>query len=276
MGIDETIDASNAGDAAFGPVAAKSVRARVGGLFRAFVTHVSDIVLPPSCVACQGRLFEHDTLCAACWRRIDFIRAPLCDRLGIPLPYDTGGTLISAAAVADPPVYEQARAVALYNGLMRDLIHDLKYRDTHHARRLFGRWLIEAGGELIGRCDLIVAVPLARGRMLRRRFNQSQILANEIARLTGKPLAPLALERRRATRSQIGLSRLERQRNVAGAFAVRPGQASAIAGKSVLLIDDVITTGATANAAARALQKAGAARVDVLALAIAGDTPVSP
>jgi ComF family protein len=244
-------------------------------ILRSAALALSDLILPPSCVACQRRLAGHDTLCPSCWRRIDFIRSPLCDRLGIPLPFDTGGPLISAAAVAHPPDFGRARAAALYSGVMRDLIHDLKYRDTHHARRLFGRWLVEAGRDLIADCDVIVAIPLARRRMLTRRFNQSQILANEVSRLSGKTVAPLALVRTRATRSQVGLSRTERERNVSGAFAVRPGQASRIAGKAVLLIDDVITTGATANATARVLLRAGAARVDVLALAIAGDTPVS-
>lgn len=244
-------------------------------LLRRFAATLADVVLPPSCVACQCRLAGHDTLCPSCWRGIDFIRPPLCDRLGIPLPYDTGGTMISAAAVAHPPSFSRARAVALYNGLMRDLVHDLKYRDAHHARRLFGRWLIDAGEQLIADCDVIVAIPLARRRMLMRRFNQSQILANEVGRLSNKPVAPLALVRTRATRSQVGLSRSERERNVSGAFAVRPGQAARITGKRVLLIDDVITTGATASAAAKTLLRAGASHIDVLALAIAGDTPVS-
>lgn len=235
---------------------------------------ISDLVLPPVCVACQIRLDAHDTLCPACWRGIDFIRPPLCDRLGIALPYDTGGVMVSAAAVADPPDYQRARAVAHYRGVMRDLVHDLKFRDTTHARRLFGRWLEEAGRDLISACDVIVAVPLARGRLLSRRFNQSQLLASELARQTGKPLAPLALVRTRATRSQVGLSRTERRRNVAGAFRVRPGQDARVAGRAVLLIDDVVTTGATASAAARALKAAGAARVDVLALCLAGEVPV--
>lgn len=244
-------------------------------LMRSVAARLSDVVLPPCCIACQSRLVAHDMLCPACWRQIDFIRAPLCDRLGIPLPYDTGGVQISAAAAADPPDFARARAVALYSGLMRELIHDLKYRDTHHGRRLFGSWLSEAGAELIASCDVLVPIPLARWRMLQRRFNQAQILANEVARRSGKLVAPLALERTRATRSQVGLSRRERERNVSGAFAVRAGQTAALAGKAVLLIDDVMTTGATASAAARVLKKAGASRVDVLVLAIAGSTPVT-
>lgn len=239
------------------------------------VHRLSDLVLPPACVACQTRMVDHDALCPSCWRQIDFIRPPLCDRLGLPLPYDTGGVMISAAALADPPDFDRARAVALYTGPMRDLVHDFKYGDKHHSRRLLGRWMCQAGCELLDGCDVVMAVPLARGRLLRRRFNQSQILAQEIAGMTGKPLAPLAVARIRATRSQVGLSRGERRRNVAGAFAIRPGQEAAIAGRAVLLVDDVLTTGATAGAVARVLKKAGAVRIDVLALTLAGDTPVS-
>ncbi|HMN36768.1 MAG TPA: ComF family protein [Hyphomicrobium sp.] len=271
MSTDETIEGAGLERRAARPPLA-AVQA---GLRRA-ICGLADIILPPSCVGCQRRAVSHDTLCPSCWRGIDFICAPLCDRLGIPLPYDTGGVMISAAAVSYPPDYDRARAVALYNGLMRRLIHDLKYKDTHHARRLFGRWLTVTGGELIANCDVIAAVPLARGRLIMRRFNQAQILANEVARLSGKPVAPLALARTRKTRQQVGLSRSERQRNVAGAFAVPAGQVSHVGGRAVLLIDDVITTGATASAAARALKKAGARRVDVLALAIAGSTPVGP
>lgn len=255
------------------PLAAVWTRAR--GVTLASLRKVADIVLPPCCVACQTRMDAHDTLCPACWRQIDFIRPPLCDRLGLPLPFDTGPGTISAAALAHPPDFDRARAVALYQGVMRQLLHDLKYRDTLHGRRLLGRWLVEAGRDLVTPCDVIVAVPLATRRLLHRRFNQAQVLAHEIARLSGKPVAPLALTRVRPTRSQVGLSRSERERNVAGAFAVPARSVPAIAGKAVLLIDDVITTGATASAAARALKRAGAARVDVLAVALAGETPIS-
>ena len=249
---------------------------RIKTTFRAFSSYALDVFLPPVCLGCEARLDAHDALCPACWRTIDFIRPPLCDRLGIPMPYDTGGTMISAAAVAAPPDYDRARAVARYDGLMRDLIHDFKFRDTHDARTLFGRWMSEAGRDLITGCDVLVPVPLARWRLLTRRFNQSQILAREVAWQTGKPAAPFSLVRVRTTKSQIGLSRTERRRNVAGAFAVPQAQLASIAGKAVLLIDDVITTGATASSAAKTLKKAGAARVDVLALALAGDMAAIP
>jgi ComF family protein len=230
-----------------------------------------DVVFPPLCLGCQARLVDHDALCPECWRQINFIRAPLCDRLGLPLPYDTGAPMISAAASANPPPYQRARAVAHYDGLMRKLIHDFKFRDTLDARRLFGRWLCQAGPDLICSADCIVPVPLAQMRLLSRRFNQAQLLASEVGRTSGRPVLALALKRTRSTARQIGLTRRERERNVSGAFAVPGSAAAAIAGKSVLLIDDVITTGATVSAASKALKKAGAARVDVLALALVAD-----
>jgi ComF family protein len=232
--------------------------------------------MPPLCLACHGPLGSHDALCAGCWGKIDFIRAPLCDRLGLPMPFDTGGAMVSAAAIADPPEYDRARAVARFDGVMRGLVHDLKFRDRHDARRLFGRWLVEAAAELLAGADVVVPVPLTRWRLLGRRFNQAAILAQEVSRLTGIRSEPLALVRRRQTLPQVGLTRAQRRENVAGAFAVGEGGKQRVAGAKVVLIDDVITTGATARACARTLKRAGAARVDVLALAMVTDSVLVP
>jgi Double zinc ribbon domain len=122
---------------------------------------------------CPRVIMDHDALCPACWRRIDFVRPPLCDRLGVPLKFNTGAPMLSAAAVAEPPDYDRARAVARFDGLMRVLIHGFKFHDSHNARRLFGRWIADAGSELLSDADLLVPVPLARWRLLSRRFNQA-------------------------------------------------------------------------------------------------------
>lgn len=246
-------------------------RARLPHAALAVGQAIMDIVLPPLCLGCDERIDGHNSLCPACWRNIDFIRAPLCDRLGLPLPYGTSEPLISAAAAADPPAYDRARAVARFNDLLRDMVHDLKFRDSHNARRLFGRWLCDAGHDVITGAEVIIPVPLARSRLLFRRFNQAQILADEIGRLSGVRVDAFALTRARSTKHQVGLSRAARRRNVAGAFAVPSHAYPRVAGAAVLLVDDVITTGATVGAAATALKKAGARRVDVLALGLVTD-----
>lgn len=233
---------------------------------------LADLLIPPLCLACRRPLAAHAAICSTCWSKVDFIRPPLCDRLGIPLPFDLGGPTISAAAAADPPDYDRARAVARFDAVMREMVHDLKFRDRHDARELFGRWLAEAGAELLADADIIVPVPLTRGRLLSRRFNQSAILAQEVARLTGKRYEPTLLLRTRRTPPQVGLSRQQRKENVAGAFAVAPSRKASLSKVKIVLVDDVITTGATVGACARVLRRAGAARIDVLALAMVTDS----
>jgi ComF family protein len=197
------------------------------------------------------------------------VRAPVCDVLGIPLPFDAGEGAVSAAAVAEPPDYDKARAVAGFSGSMRELVHHLKYGDRHEPRVLLGRWMTDAAVDLLPGIDVIVPVPLARWRLFRRHFNQAALLAGEIGRRTHVPVAPLALVRHRATPSQVGLTRAERRRNVAGAFSISPRRRTEVRDRNVLLVDDVITTGATVGACARVLKRAGAKRVDVIALALA-------
>jgi ComF family protein len=236
----------------------------------------ADLLVPPVCASCRTSVADHDTLCPECWRSVDFIRPPLCDVLGIPLPYDSGGRMVSAAALAAPPAYRRARAVAHYNDRLREMVHGLKYADQHHGGRLFGRWLVVAGRELLADAELIVPVPLARYRLWRRRFNQAALLAGAVAAETGKPYAPLVLRRTKATASQVGLTSDQRRRNVQGAFSVPESARAFISGRQVLLVDDVVTTGSTVDAAAGALLRGGAAAVDVLALArVTGEIPES-
>ena len=243
---------------------------------------LADTVVPPVCLACRQPIFDHDALCATCWREVAFIRPPLCDRLGLPMPF--GGTagdgdlgpLISAAAAAAPPDYDRARAVAVFNAdagsgegsVLRDLVHGLKYADRLEARRLLGRWLTQAGRELFPGTDVIVPVPLTRWRLMRRQFNQAALLAREVARDTGIPADPLLLLKTKTTPTQVGLTREQRRLNVRGAFAVPKHRRERVKDRNALLIDDVITTGATVEACVRALKAAGMARVDVLALGL--------
>lgn len=229
---------------------------------------LADLLLPPVCIVCRSRIGGHGLICGACFAKIDFITEPLCDRLGVPLPYDAGeGRQLSAAAIAKPPVYDRARAVARYSSTMREMIQSFKYHDRHEGVPLFGRWLANAGRDLLADADLIVPVPLYAWRLWSRRFNQSAMLAHAVGRIAGVPVDCSTLRRVRRTISQVGLSPDQRRRNVAGAFRVARERRSKIKDKNVVIVDDVITTGATAEACARALRRAGAARVDILALA---------
>lgn len=234
---------------------------------RSMLGRLADVLLPPVCIACRTRIWSHGPLCGACFAKIDFIAPPICARLGVPLPYDAGEPSLSAAAIAKPPVYDRAWAAARYSLTMRDLVQSFKYRDRHEGLPLFARWLVKAGAELLADADLIVPVPLYSSRLWWRRFNQSAMLAYGVARLSDVGVDCFVLRRVRRTASQVGLTADQRRRNVAGAFKVNPARAARVKGKRVVVIDDVITTGATAEASARALQRAGAARVDVLALA---------
>jgi ComF family protein len=273
MSISETEagPGDGAGIEAGGQRAARPFRplgALLGGL--------ADLVLPPVCIVCRTRIGSHGLLCGGCWARIDFIAPPICARLGIPLPYDpraSGGNepCLSAAAIAQPPVYDRARAAAHCSSTMRDLIQSFKYRDRHEGLPLFARWLASAGAPLLADAELLVPVPLYRSRLWSRRFNQSAMLAHGLAALTGLKVDCFVLKRVKRTASQVGLSAKERRRNVAGAFRIARGRADQIKGKRIVVIDNVITTGATADACARTLKRAGAARVDVLALARAAD-----
>jgi len=229
---------------------------------------IADIAVPPACVACRTPMAAHDTLCPKCWLQVDFIRAPLCDRLGIPMAFGPEEAILSARAAADPPVYDRARAVASHSGLMRDLAHKLKYGDQQHLVPLLSRLMAEAGRELLKDSDILVPVPLGRYRLWRRSFNQAAVLARAVGKRCGVPCDTLLLERPRETPSQVGLKREQRQDNVRGAFAISERRREAVRGRKITLVDDVVTTGATVDSAAMTLQRAGAVRVDVLALTL--------
>ena len=234
------------------------------------------VVYPPTCVGCAAATAAPHALCPACWSGLRLIERPFCERLGTPFALDLGvGTLLSPRAIAEPPAFDRARAVALYDGTARDLVHRLKYGDRLDLARAMGRMMASAGRELTGEADLVVPVPLHRARLWRRRFNQAALLAQRVARLSGLPLDVGVLARVKPTRSQVGLTRHQRAENLQGAFRVPGAARPRLAGRRVLLVDDVATTGATGNAAARALLRGGAARVDLLTFAtVATETMV--
>ncbi|MEL6423516.1 MAG: ComF family protein [Pseudomonadota bacterium] len=226
-----------------------------------------NFLVPPVCVACHEPTIEHNTLCMQCWTRVDFIHTPICDVLGLPLPFATGEKTISAAALAAPPAYDRARAMTSYDGVSRELVHAVKYADRTDALAMLGRWLSLAARDFADEVDLVIPIPLNRWRLLSRRFNQAALLATALGRETGWPVAVDALRRIKRTRTQVGLTANQRRSNVSGAFRVQPRYQAEIRDRNILLVDDVLTTGATIDAAARTLRRAGARRVNVVTVA---------
>ncbi len=228
-----------------------------------------DWLFPPSCPACgrPGR-FE---LCASCLAAVPPVAPPLCPRCGLPFASPAGGDHPCAVCLRQPPSFRRARACAAFGqeetpgNPIRELIHRFKYERDTSLRRPLGHLLAERCAFERAECDLVVPVPLHLSRLRWRGFNHAQLLAGELARRRGWPVDVFSVERCRATLPQVGLDADSRRRNVRGAFRVaRP---KAIAGKRVLLVDDVYTSGATIRECSRALLAGGAASVDVLVLA---------
>ena len=234
-----------------------------------------DIALPTQCVSCREPV-DGEGVCASCWAKLSFIEPPYCPRLGIPFVYDPGPELLSMEAIASPPAYQRARAAVRYDEVARTLVHALKYQDRTDLAPAMGRWMARAGQELLGQADVLVPVPLHWRRGWSRRYNQSGALARVISRQSRVKLASEALRRIRPTAQQIGLSRPQRATNVQGAFKVAPERSADIAGRRIVLVDDVLTSGATTDACARALLRAKAAQVDVLVFARVVDSPRAP
>jgi ComF family protein len=228
-----------------------------------------DFLVPPRCAACDEPVAVQGELCPGCFGRTGFISAPMCVRCGVPFASaDQGGDEgLCPGCREHPPLFRQARAALRYDDQGRRLILPLKHGDRLDLAPILAPMLVRAGGELLGRADLLVPVPLHRRRLFHRKYNQAAVLAFAAGRLARRPVLPDALQRTRRTAPLDDKSPEERAREVAGSISVRPNRAAMITGRTVVLIDDVMTSGATANACAAVLLAAGARAVDVLVAA---------
>jgi ComF family protein len=232
---------------------------------------VLDLVLPPQCATCDNPVDvdAQGQLCAACFGRTNFITVPFCARCGVPFAsVEQGGTDGTCPSCrAHPPVFREARAALRYDDQARRLILPLKHGDRLELASVLAPMMARAGVALLQRADVLVPVPLHRRRLFRRKYNQAAVLAIAVGRLAGRPVVPDALIRTRHTAPLDEKSPEERAREVAGSLQVRPSRRNMVLGRTVLLIDDVMTSGATANACTAALLDAGAMAADVLAAA---------
>jgi len=226
-----------------------------------------DLVLPPTCAGCNEVLDQAHALCPDCWSRLTFISRPCCDTCGHPFAYAVPERTLCGACLRELPPFAHARAALLYDDASKAFILGLKHADKTDTAPLLAKWLARAGAELFGEADVLVPVPLHWTRLFARRYNQSALLAQALARLVEVPVDVDVLVRHKKTPSQGHMSVKARARNVRGAFRVPPQRRACVWGKRVVLVDDVYTTGATVRAAAKALLRAGAVRVDVVTLA---------
>ena len=228
-----------------------------------------DLLLPPRCAACDAAVRVQGQLCAACFGRTNFITPPICVRCGVPfVSIDQGGADgLCTTCRADPPVFRQARAALRYDDQGRRLILPLKHGDQIELAHILAPMMARAGSALLAAADILVPVPLHRQRLFQRKYNQAAVLAQAIGRLANRPAFLDAMLRTRRTAPLEEKSPEERAQEVAGSFELRPSRIEHVMGRTVLLVDDVMTSGATANACATALLENGATAVDVLVAA---------
>lgn len=243
----------------------------VGG----FAKKLLDIVLPPQCLLCRAIIDIPGQLCSSCWKSLTFFDSAICHCCGVPFDFVPMPQMLCPACHGHHPSFDRTRAVLRYDDACQRLVTGLKFADRLEGAPAFGQWMTRVGRDLLDKADALVPVPLHRRRLFRRRYNQAAVLGFAIARAGDVAMIPDLLVRRRATRSQIGLSRRARARNVRGAFSVRAVHRDWLKGKRIALVDDVFTTGATVEACARVLKRAGAAAVDVLVLARVADPSVT-
>lgn len=225
-----------------------------------------DLLFPPQSLDDGPRPLATG-LTATGWSQITFLDDPVCDGCGTPFEYPLGEGVRCAACMAKPRAFARARAACLYDDASRGPILQLKHADRTDLAPLFARWISRSARDLVAQADAIAPVPLHPTRLLGRRYNQAAEIARPLSRLSGVSYLPDALTRVRATQTQGGKSGSGRRRNVAAAFQVPASRAKQVAGRRILLIDDVMTTGATLEGCARALLKAGATCVDVAVVA---------
>lgn len=251
------------------------------GVRRAAVATL-DALLPPHCLTCDAAVDHQGSLCGACFAGLSFVTAPFCACCGVPFPHAGAGVSVEPlarnpqagpaaqvcpACAAHPPAFAMARAALRYDAASQRLVLPFKNADRTELAGPLARHMARAGAELLARADLLTPVPLHWRRLLSRRYNQAALLSARLSRLAGKPHVPGLLWRIRATPPLREHSAAARSVLLENAFALGRGGARRVAGQRVLLVDDVLTSGATAEACAMVLLEAGALAVEVLAAA---------
>ena len=236
-------------------------------IIRPVAKRLLDIVYPPHCISCGVDIDKNGNVCAKCWGDISFITDPQCNVCGFPFDFEMQEGSICAGCTKNMPHFSKARAVFLYDDSSYRMITSFKYNDRVENRLAYARWMVRAGAGMLHEADLIIPVPLHFFKLIMRQYNQAALLAHELAKIVDKQVLANAITRKKYTKTQAVFSHKGRFKNIKGAFQINPKYQNLIANKKILLVDDVITTGATANECAKILLKSGAGRVELLTLA---------
>jgi ComF family protein len=240
----------------------------IRSLARSQLHHAQNILFPPRCGQCRGIVESHGHICAPCWNKLDFLVAPLCHACGYPFEYAMDEGALCTGCMQHHPEFDAHRSALRFDDGSKHLVHLLKYYDQPTLLPLMTRWMRLAASDFLSEPNtLIVPVPLHPLRMLKRKYNQSALLAQRLAKDSETPLLLDGLKRIRHKPPQASLSRSERLKNTRGVFAVNPKRQTQIADKTIILVDDVMTTGATLNACAKMLKAGGAKQVYAVTLA---------
>lgn len=235
-------------------------------MIRSLLSNIVNYVLPHRCSSCASLTEQTNGICAKCFHRLNFITNPYCNICGFPFEFSIEGQNSCAKCVSSPPKYDISRSLLKFDQSSKHLIHAFKYNDKTTHAKMFARLMIARYKSELLDVDLVVPVPMHRWKRVFRNYNPAQVLAGELAKLLGKPMIPDLLVKKRWTRSQTGLSKEGRSRNLSGSIVI--GKSDELKGKIILLVDDVKTTGATGNLCSSILKKSGASCVIFIAISM--------
>lgn len=236
-------------------------------MYRKKVEKALNLIYSPLCILCKEQTYYPRNLCGDCWSKIEWITKPHCKICSLPFEYEVDDSVICGACLSKKPSFDKMRSVFLYNDISARLISSFKYNDKTYPHNTYSNWMHRAGVDLWNEVDYISFVPLSFRRILSRKYNQSAILAKDLSKIAKKEIIYNLMYRTKYVAPQASLNKKDRLKNVKGVFAMNKKYSKKIKGKTIIIIDDVTTTGATLNECAKILKKNGADKVFVLTMA---------
>lgn len=243
------------------------MKKNINNIIKPILQRAVNAIYPPQCLSCREIVSEEGNMCSQCWEGATFIADPICHKCGIPFELNVAQETWCGDCMQCSPKYNKARAVFVYDDNSQRLISKFKYSDKTSASPYLARWMLRVGSGMLHDCDFVAPVPLHRNRLIYRRYNQAALLCKSIEQQTSKTTVVDLLKRVKNTPSQARLTTNQRKINVSGAFSLNEKYSDYVVGKNILLVDDVMTTGATIEACAKILLQAGADKINILTIA---------